>query len=156
MVNKWRQLVYILPWCSNSRTLIIFPLLFFGKLFNQFTLPWGQIPAQIKHFNQLWNFFFFNNLLWKWEAANTFPYDDIDFSNMTLFFHSPHTGLNWTIKIHSGGWKILQQQWLRTRKPTMECWHWSAHIDHQMSKSSSSWSLHKNNEFRGKTHTISI
>ena len=41
------SLVNGLPWCSRSSTLIIFPLLFFGKLFNQFTLLWGQIPAQI-------------------------------------------------------------------------------------------------------------
>ena len=143
LANKWSLFwSTFLPRCSSSSTLFKFPLLFFGKFFNQFTLPWGQIPAQIKHFN----------LLWKWEAANTFPYDVIDFSNMTLFFHSPHTRLNWTIKIHSGGWKTLQQQWLSTRKPTMECWHWSAHIDHQMS--SSSWSLHKNNKVRGKTHNF--
>lgn len=42
--------------CSG-RALITFPLLFFGKLFNQFTLPLCQIPAQIillvKHSNLL-------------------------------------------------------------------------------------------------------
>jgi hypothetical protein len=32
--------------CSGG-TLITFPLLFFGKLFYQFTLPLCQIPAQI-------------------------------------------------------------------------------------------------------------
>ena len=41
--------------------------------------------------------------------------------------------------------------WSRTRKPTLECWRWSAHIDHQMRKSSPSWSQLKNNKVRGKT-----
>ena len=93
--NKWSLFrSTFLPKYSSSRTLIIFPLLFFGKLFNQFMLPWGQILAHIKHFNLLWHFFFFN-LLWKWEDTNTFPDDAIDFSNMTLlFFRSPHTWMN--------------------------------------------------------------
>ena len=64
-------------------------------------------------------------------------------SNDTFFSPVIHPQLDWTIKIYVGRWKTLQQQWLRTRKPTLECWHWSAHIDHQMSKSSSSWSLLK-------------
>ena len=74
-------------------------------------------------------------------------------SNDTFFPPVMHPQLNWTIKIYVGRWKTLQQQWLRKRKPTLECWHWSAHIDHQMSKSSSSWSLlkKKNNKVRGKT-----
>ena len=69
------SLVNGLPWCSSSSTLIIFPLLFFGKHFNQFTLLWGQIPAQIilqiKHFNLLWKWQ--RKLVVKWEAAKTFP-----------------------------------------------------------------------------------
>ena len=81
-------LVNGLPWCSNSSTLIIFHLLFFGKFFNQFTLLWGQIPTQIilqiKHFSLLWKWQ--RKLVVKLEAIKTFPYDAIDFTQITLFF----------------------------------------------------------------------
>ena len=101
LAKKWSLFWFtFLPRCSSSSTLFIFPLLFFGKLFNQFTLPWGQIPTQIKNFI----------ILWKWEAANT--------------FYSPHTRLNWIIKVRFGWWKTLQKQWLRQGN----LW-WNANIE---------------------------
>ena len=125
------SLVNGLPWCSSSSTFIIFPLLFFGKLFNQFTLLWGQIPAQIihqiKHFNLLWKW---QRKLVKWEAAKTFPYDAIDFTQMTLF--SPcnppsveldHKNICWKVKNTTT--TMAKNEKTYAGMLTLKCTYWS-------------------------------